>query len=299
MTTKTEPTESGISTTPSARVAPSATPTTTATPVAAPASTAAATAPARPAQSPSPVTPPGQVTKPAAPKRGSKVRLIVVPILLALLAGAGYFGYHFYEDAQLYVSTENATITGQPVQVGSLATGRVARIVPRLGGRVQRGQVIAQVALPSEIGTYQNGTPRMGFLGASDSLADVQAPIDGIVIALPAAVGDTVAPGQPVVTLVDPKALWVNANVEETHFGRLQVGQKVDVHVDALNATVNGTVEQMTPATASTFSLLPSSNASGNFNKVAQLVPIRIAVDLGDSPMLLGGSVEVRIHVAE
>ena len=69
-------------------------------------------------------------------------------------------------------------------------------------------------------------------------------------------------------TIVDPTQLWVNANIEETNVGQLKVGQTVTVHVDALNADIPGKVEAVTPATANTFSLLPSSNASGNFTKV-------------------------------
>ena len=84
--------------------------------------------------------------------------------------------------------------------------------------------------------------------------------------------------------------MWVNANIEETNIGRLKVGQPVIVHVDALNADIPGRVEAVTPATANIFSLLPSSNASGNFTKVIQLVPVRVSVNLGNQPMLLGAN---------
>lgn len=100
-------------------------------------------------------------------------------------------------------------------------------------------------------------------------------------------------------TIVDPTQLWVNANIEETNIGRVKVGQPVVVHIDALNADVPGKVEAVTPATANTFSMLPSSNASGNFTKVIQLVPVRIAVNLGNQPLLLGANVEVKIRVAD
>jgi multidrug resistance efflux pump len=73
----------------------------------------------------------------------------------------------------------------------------------------------------------------------------------------------------------------------------------VTVHVDALGADVPGKVEAVTPATANTFSLLPASNASGNFTKVTQLVPVRISVNLGNHPLLLGANVEVKIKVAD
>ena len=73
----------------------------------------------------------------------------------------------------------------------------------------------------------------------------------------------------------------------------------MQVHIDALNADVPGKVEAVTPATANTFSMLPSSNASGNFTKVTQLVPVRIGVNVCNQPLLLGANVEVKIRVAD
>jgi multidrug resistance efflux pump len=225
------------------------------------------------------------------------VRRIVLPILLVLLLGGIAFGINYYWDITHYVSTDNAQITGQSVQVGTLSAGRVVALDATVGTAVHRGDVLAQVALPSQIGTAQSGTPKLEFLGAADSRVDVQAPIDGMVIAVPSAVGATVAAGTPLVTLVDPTQLWVNANVDETKVGRVKVGQPVDVHVDALGGSVSGRVESVTPATAATFSLLPAQNTTGNFTKVTQVVPVRIAVNLGNQPALLGGSVHVKIRV--
>jgi membrane fusion protein (multidrug efflux system) len=112
-------------------------------------------------------------------------------------------------------------------------------------------------------------------------------------------VGSAVSPGQPIVTLIYPTKLWVTANIEETNVGRVKVGQPVTVHVDALNTDLPGKVDVVTPATANNFSTLPTSNASGNYTKVTQLVPVRIAVNLGNQPMLLGANVEVKIRVAD
>jgi multidrug resistance efflux pump len=216
-----------------------------------------------------------------------------------VVVAAAVFGFNTYREGQLYVSTENAQLTGQPVQVGAMNAGRVEAIMPNIGGIVHKGDVIAQVSLPSQVGMGQNGQPKMGFLGAGDTRVDVQAPFDGVVIAEPAAVGSNVAAGQSIVTMVDPTQLWVNANIEETNIGKLKVGQTVSVHVDALGTDIPGRVEALTPATANTFSLLPNSNASGNFTKVTQLVPVRISVNLGNQPLLLGANVEVKIRVAD
>jgi multidrug resistance efflux pump len=216
-----------------------------------------------------------------------------------LVLGGAYVGYDRYTEGQFYVSTDNAQLTGTPIQVGSLNAGQVAAINVRVGTVVHKDDVLAQVALPSLVGTAQNGDPELEFLGNSDTHVDVTAPSDGVVVAIPVAPGATVAAGQPVVTLVDASHLWVNADVEETNVGRVQVGQPVIVHVDALNEDVPGLVDAVTPATAASFSILPASNTSGNFNKVTQLVPVRIAVSLGNQPALLGASAEVKIQVVE
>ncbi len=226
-------------------------------------------------------------------------RAILLPAAAVVLIAAAVFGFNTYREGQLYVSTDNALLTGQPVQVGSMNPGRVEAIVPTIGSSVHKGDVIAQVALPSQVGMGQNGQPKMGFLGAGDTRVDVQAPIDGVVIAEPVGIGASVAAGQAIVSLVDPTQLWVNANIEETNVGKLKPGQSVTVHVDALNADIPGKLEAVTPATANTFSLLPTSNTSGNFTKVTQLVPVRISVNLGNQPLLLGANVEVKIRVVD
>ena len=217
----------------------------------------------------------------------------VVILVLAVV------GFNLWRDSVMYVSTDNAQLAGQPVQVGSMNAGRLDALNPNIGDVVHRGDVVAQVALPSQIGTAQNGQPKMGFLGSADSKVDVQSPIDGVVIAEPVAVGSTVQAGQAVIEVVDPTQLYVSANIEETSIARVQVGQSVVVHVDALNRDVPGKIEAVTPATANTFSMLPTSNTSGNFTKVTQLIPVRISVNLGNQPTLLGANVEVKIHVSD
>jgi multidrug resistance efflux pump len=244
---------------------------------------------------------PAPEAAPASPRRRPALltRRVLLPLAVVVLVVVGVFGFNTYRDGQLYVSTENAQLTGQPVQVGAMNAGRLDTLAPSIGSAVHKGDVIAQVSLPSQIGMGQSGQPKMGFLGVGDTRVDVQAPFDGIVIAEPVAIGATVVAGQPIVSIVDPTQLWVNANIEETNIGKIKVGQNVVVHVDALGADIPGKVDAVTPATANTFSLLPSSNASGNFTKVTQLVPVRISVNLGNQPLLLGANVEVKIRVTD
>jgi multidrug resistance efflux pump len=234
------------------------------------------------------------------PRSGRRLNLrrLIIPAAAVVLVIGVAFGVSMYREGQMYVSTDNAQLTGTPVQVGAMNAGRVQSILPTVGATVHKGDAIAVVDLPSQVGTAQNGQPKLDFLPNGDSTVTVQSPLDGVVLSVPTTPGASVQAGQALVTLVDPSQMWVNANIEETNVGRVKVGQQVTVHVDALGTDVTGRVDSITPATANSFSLLPTSNTSGNFTKVTQLVPVRISVNLGNQPALLGSSVEVKVRVA-
>jgi multidrug resistance efflux pump len=225
--------------------------------------------------------------------------VLLLATLCALVVGATLFGVNTYRANEMYVTTDNAQITGQQIHVGAMNAGRLERLIPRIGTMVHKGDVIAQVALATQVGLFQSGQPKLEFLGAVDTRIEIRAPVDGTVMAEPVAVGSAVAPGQTIVIIVDPARLFVTANVEETHLRRVSIGKPDTVHVDALDADVPGMVTAVVPATANTFSLLPSWNASGNFTKVTQLVPVQIAVDSSNYRLLLGANVGVKIRVLD
>ena len=143
-------------------------------------------------------------------------------------------------------------------------------------------------------------TERLTMLGLEvEGVQKLGGEFTGIVVARLSHVGGTVAAGQPIYSLVDPSRVWIKANIEETKLARLQPGQPVDVYVDALGYHFEGRVMAITPASAATFSLLPSQNASGNFVKVTQLVPVKIEVNAAGATLPLGTSATVRIKVRE
>ncbi|HZR01448.1 MAG TPA: HlyD family efflux transporter periplasmic adaptor subunit [Chloroflexota bacterium] len=234
-----------------------------------------------------------------APKRGGRLKVVLFPLLLVALVGGAAVGYRYYYDSTHFVSTDNAQLAGRLVQVGPLVAGRVAEVRYDVGQRVAKDTVVARVAVPVPVGTTVNGQPRLEFRQTEDAMVDVTAPADGVVVARSANPGDTVPAGQPLLTLVDPRQLWVNANVEETQFKKLAVGQRVTVHVDTLDADLPAHVAAITPASAATFSLIPAQNVSGNYTKVTQLLPVKIELDQPDPRLAIGTSVEVRIQVAE
>ena len=229
-------------------------------------------------------------------RRGIR-RTIVLPMLLIVLVAGIYFGYQYWLGQQLYVSTDNAQVAGPMIQVEALNTGQVQSVDVNVGDHVRQGQVVGTILLPSTVSVSPSGTPILGFIGSENQLSQVESPISGIVVARSANPGSTIAVGQTMITLVDPSQLWVDANINETQSWRVHVGQAAQVHLDALNATLPGRVEAITDATASSFSLLPQANTTGNFTKVTQVVTVQIAVDFGGRTPPLGSSASVSIRV--
>jgi membrane fusion protein (multidrug efflux system) len=113
------------------------------------------------------------------------------------------------------------------------------------------------------------------------SYAKVVAPISGIVAKKSIAVGDHVAPGQLVIAISQTDALFVTANYRETQLELMHAGQPASVHFDAFDLDLHGTVESLGGATGSRLSVLPPENASGNYVKVVQRLPVRIKLDPG------------------
>ncbi len=132
------------------------------------------------------------------------------------------------------------------------------------------------------------------------SYAKILAPVTGIVAKKSIAVGDHVAPGQEVIAISQTDSLWVTANYRETQLQRMTPGQRARVHVDALDIDLNGSVESIGGATGSRLSVLPPENASGNYVKVVQRIPVRIKLDpdqAGVERLRIGMSVEPRVRV--
>lgn len=120
----------------------------------------------------------------------------------------------------------------------------------------------------------------------------LKAPYDGVIGNISVQVGDLVSAGGRLAALVPVKDLYIEANFKETQIAHLVPGSKVHLHVDAYEQDdILGTVESIAPASGSVFSLLPAENATGNFTKVTQRVPVRIAIpkDVLDTGKLRAG----------
>lgn len=130
--------------------------------------------------------------------------------------------------------------------------------------------------------------------------AIIRAPIAGLVSRKTVEVGQIVQPGQPLMALVPLDKVWVTANFKETQLAGIRPGQRAEISVDAYGGrSFTGTVDSIAAATGARFSLLPPENASGNFVKVVQRVPVKIAIDQGQDPERVlrpGMSVEATVY---
>ena len=132
------------------------------------------------------------------------------------------------------------------------------------------------------------------------SYCTIVAPVTGIVGKKTVELGENVSPGQQLMAVVPLDDIWVTANFKETQLSRMNSGQRVRFSVDAYGKEYTGRVEAVGGASGSRFSLLPPENATGNYVKVVQRIPVRINLDPGqngDRRLRPGMSVDPRVYV--
>ncbi len=194
------------------------------------------------------------------------------------------------------IASADAAQAGVGAQRGQLTTaqGRLTESSTPLRITAQQAQSNAAQAqvksLDAQVRTAQDQL----------SYTVIRSPIDGFVGAKNVEIGATVAPGQSLLDIVPRYGTYITANYKETQLGRIHVGQPVDISVDAYKGTTfQGKVTAIAPASQNTFSLVPASNATGNFVKVTQRLAIRVVVHdaPADKPLRPGMSVETSVQV--
>lgn len=128
----------------------------------------------------------------------------------------------------------------------------------------------------------------------------VVAPVAGVVSNRTVEVGQNVLPGQELLKIIPLNDVWITANYKETQLRDMKVGQPVDVQVDANGRTYKGKVDSIAGASGARFSLLPPENATGNYVKVVQRIPVKIVLDPGenkDQSLRPGMSVDPKVWI--
>jgi membrane fusion protein (multidrug efflux system) len=206
-----------------------------------------------------------------------------------------------YDTAQAQLAQANAQVTVAQ-EMKRAAESRVEEAKGRLS---QSKPIDAQIAAAKAAADLAHAS--MKSAEAALELAKLQmaytkitAPADGLASKLSVHEGQLLPVGGGVIALV-PTATYVVANFKETQVGKMKAGQKAEIEIDAFpGKKFEGKVESLSGGTGSSFSLLPADNASGNFVKVVQRVPVRISwVTTPDLPLRAGMSADVTVSVKD
>ncbi|MBP2001908.1 multidrug resistance efflux pump [Paenibacillus shirakamiensis] len=204
---------------------------------------------------------------------------INVLVVLIVLAGAGA-GIYYYNQNANFVKTDNAQVGGQTISIYAPVAGKLTTWNAKVGQAYSAGQ-------------------RIGSIQSAAGATDITIPLAGTIVQQSGVPHSFVAAGTSLGRAYDFDNLWVTANIDETSIPNIQVGQTVDVYVDAFPSnTLTGKVDSIGLATSGTFSLLPTSNSNANYTKVAQVIPVVITIEgykgLGLVP---GMNATVKVHI--
>jgi multidrug resistance efflux pump len=214
-------------------------------------------------------------------KRSTKIGLTVIGIL-AIIATLGFAGAYFL-NSRNYVTTDNAQVDGDKITINAPTSGTLVDWEGTQGTVVRRDQPVGRIKMEG------------GFVSA---LKTIKAPGVGTIAVDNGVEGAWVAAGTQLAVAYNLDKIFVTARVDETDVDDVRVGAPVDIDVDAYSDTpVTGRVIEVQNAAAAVFSLFPESNSSGNFQKVTQVIPVKIAItSSGGRPLVPGMNVTVKIH---
>lgn len=213
-------------------------------------------------------------------------------------------------------TTDDAFVVARVHEISSRVQGQVVEVLVNDNQKVKKGDVLVRLdpreyeaAVKAAQARYSKAHKDLGRMSGyggflpdekpildqyqADALAtdailqqaslqfeftNIKAAEDGVIGRRSVETGQLVQPGQALMALVEPKP-WVVANFKEGQLAKIRVGQKVDIEIDAIPGhDFEGTVDSIAPGSGSTFSLLPPDNATGNFTKVVQRVPVKIVL---------------------
>ncbi|MDE1951267.1 MAG: efflux RND transporter periplasmic adaptor subunit [Betaproteobacteria bacterium] len=208
------------------------------------------------------------------------------------LAGTGAVGAEELRQAQIAVQAAKAALTTAQAGV------RAAQEQLAGGEALTAGTVIADN--PSV--RLAAAKVREAYLAYERTM--IPAPVSGVVAQRTVQLGQRVAPGMPLMWVVPLNDVWINANLKETQLRDVRIGQPAKVVADTYGSsfTYTGRVVGLSAGTGAAFSLLPAQNATGNWIKVVQRLPVRVALDpkqLASHPLRVGMSTEVTITISD
>ena len=210
-------------------------------------------------------------------------------------------------QAQDDVARRSGLVASGAVSAEELAHARAGLDAARAAltasqGQLSRSRALVDATTVASQPQVQAAAAQLREAYLAVQRAAIVAPVDGYVARRSVQLGQRVAPGAPLMAVIPLDEVWVDANFKETQLHNLRLGQPVSLTADMYggNVTYNGRLASLGMGTGSAFALLPPQNASGNWIKIVQRIPVRIAIDrkqLADHPLRLGMSMAVTVDV--
>lgn len=197
----------------------------------------------------------------------------------------GYVAAARVAESQLQAAQEKLKAAYQDAETKKAALAAAqARIEQAQAGLAQAQASQKQVNIQSASASsaraaVQQANANLETVALQLSYTVIVAPVDGVVTHKSVEVGQIIQPGQSLLTVVPLQDVWVTANFKETQLAGVRVGQRADIEVDEGGTSISGRVDSLAGATGARLSLLPPENATGNFVKVVQRIPVKIVFD--------------------
>jgi len=199
------------------------------------------------------------------------------------------------------VESDRAAVTAIQQKIAQARSFVVQKEAQLSSARTAPQQLVdAKAKSQSSVGDVQRARAAVRIAELNLSYTKIYAPVSGVIGRKTVELGERIQPGQSLLSVVPLDDIWVTANFKETQLRRMRPGQPVRIHVDAFGRDYRGKVENLPGAAGTLFSLLPPENASGNYVKVVQRLPVRIHLDPNQDPdhfLRPGMSVESDVRV--
>jgi len=177
----------------------------------------------------------------------------------------------------------NAKVDGEQIKVSAPAAGEIKSFDVKNNEKLSKGDKVAEIATKGEDGQSQK--------------MDIKMPQDGTIVKIDGMEGSMAQAGSPIAYAYNLDDSYITANVDEKDIADVEEGKDVNITLDGEDAELKGKVEEVGKATASSFSMMPSTNSDGNYTKVSQVVPVKISLDSKPSNNVVPGmNAEVKIH---
>jgi len=214
-------------------------------------------------------------------KPGTRMALIVIGVVAAVMVLAMIWIYVI--EGRKYVSTDNAQVDGDKITVNAPSSGTLTDWTAKQGTQLIKNRVLGRIKIQA---------------GFAQPQQPIKAPGDGTIVVDDGVEGAFVPAGTQLAVAYDLAKVYVTARVDETDVDDVHPGQTADIDVDAFpGADLVGTVTEVQGGAAGEFSAFPQSNTAGNFQKVTQVIPVKIAInDTKNLSLVPGMNVTVKIH---